>query len=308
MPDTRIPPELNPIMATTTSLTTTYAGELAGEICAKALQANVSTQYVTFKPNVPYKSVARKINDDVTFANGTCDFTPTGEIVLTERILTLEEFQVQRQICKKDFFTDWSTADVLSGRVNTQIQDAIIERMVSGIAANNETIMWSGVTANAGEYDGFETLISASSAVSAGSGTLDDTTIIGAIWSMINTAPTGVKGAAEKPIIYMGQAAWEAYMQAQIAAGNGWYLTGGPEVNKRFVGMYEIAVCPGMSADYMVFAQKSNLMLGTWQENQLNEVFVLDMQNLDGSQNVRYGARFYLGAQICVDTDITYWG
>ncbi len=27
----------------------------------------------------------------------------------------------------------------------------------------------------------------------------------------------------------MGQAAWEAYMQAQIADGNGWYLTGGPE-------------------------------------------------------------------------------
>ena len=99
-------------MPTTTSLTTTYAGELAGEIVAKALLSNVSTQYVTMKPNVPYKSVARKIDDTVTFAAGTCDFTPTGTITLTERILTLEEFQVQRQICKKDFFTDWSTAFV----------------------------------------------------------------------------------------------------------------------------------------------------------------------------------------------------
>jgi hypothetical protein len=32
------------------------------------------------------------------------------------------------------------------------------------------------------------------------------------------------------------------------------------------------------------------------------------MQNLDGSQNVRYGARFYLGAQIGIGEDITYWG
>jgi hypothetical protein len=308
MPTPGFETQQNSPMATTLSLTTTYAGELAGEICRKALESNVSTQYVNFKPNVPYKAVARKIEDDVVFAAGTCDFTPTGEIVLTERILTLEEFQVQRQICKKDFFTDWSTADVMSGRVNTQIQDAIVERLVSGIAANNEKVMWSGVTANAGEYDGFETLIAASSATSVGSGTLDDTTIIGAIWALINGASNGVKGSAEKPIIYMGQSAWEAYMQAQIAAGNGWYLTGGPEVNKRFVGMYEIAVCPGMSPDFLVFAQKSNLMLGTWQENQMNEVFILDMQNLDGSQNVRYGARFYLGAQICVDTDIVYWG
>jgi hypothetical protein len=224
--------------------------------------------------------------------------------------LTLEEFQVQRQICKKDFFTDWSTADVMSGRVNTQIQDAIIGRLVGGIAANNESIMWNGVNATAGQYDGFLTLIKAggSGAVSAGSGTIDETNIIATIWDVINTAPTAVKGAAEKPIIYMGQAAWEYYMQAQIADGNGWYLTGGPEVTKRFVGMYEIAVCPGMAADNIVFAQKSNLMLGTWQENQMNEVFILDMQNLDGSQNVRYGARFYLGAQIAVGEDITYWG
>ena len=258
-------------MPTTTSLTTTYAGELAGEIVAKALLSNVSTQYVTMKPNVPYKSVVRKIDDTVTFAAAACDFTPTGTITLTERILTLEEFQVQRQICKKDFFIDWTTAD---------------------------------------QYDGFETLIKAggSGAVSAGSGALSDTNIIATIWDVINTAPAAVKGAAEKPAIYMGQAAWEAYMQAQIAAGNGWYLTGGPEVSRRFVGMYEIYVCPGMTANNIIFAQPSNLMLGTWQENQMNEVFILDMQNLDGSQNVRYGARFYLGAQIAVAEDITYWG
>jgi hypothetical protein len=297
-------------MPTTTSLTTTYAGELAGEIVAKALLSNVSAQYVTMKPNVPYKSVVRKIDDTVTFAAGTCDFTPTGTITLTERILTLEEFQVQRQICKKDFFIDWTTADVMSGRVNTQIQDAIIGRLVGGIAAANETIMWSGVNATAGQYDGFETLIKAggSGAVSAGSGALSDSNIIATIWDVINTAPAAVKGAAEKPAIYMGQAAWEAYMQAQIAAGNGWYLTGGPEVSRRFVGMYEIYVCPGMTANNIIFAQPSNLMLGTWQENQMNEVFILDMQNLDGSQNVRYGARFYIGAQIAVAEDITYWG
>jgi len=296
-------------MATTTSLTTTYAGELAGEIVAKALLQNVSAQYVTMKPNVPYKSVVRKIDDTVSFAAGTCDFTPTGTITLTERILTLEEFQVQRQICKKDFFIDWTTADVMSGRVNTQIQDAIIGRLVGGIAAANETIMWSGVNATAGQYDGFETIIKAApGTISAGSGALTSGNIIATIWDVINTAPAAVKGAAEKPAIYMGQAAWEAYMQAQIADGNGWYLTGGPEVSKRFVGMYEIYVCPGMTANNIIFAQPSNLMLGTWQENQMNEVFILDMQNLDGSQNVRYGARFYLGAQIAVAEDITFWG
>jgi hypothetical protein len=75
---------------------------------------------------------------------------------------------------------------------------------------------------------------------------------------------------------------------------------------KRNLGFFVTA--DSLAANNIVFAQKSNLMLGTWQENQMNEVFILDMQNLDGSQNVRYGARFYLGAQIAVGEDITYWG
>ena len=90
-------------MATTLSLTTTYAGELAGEIVKKALLQNTSMQYVNLRENIPYKSVVRKIDDTVTFAAGTCDFTPTGTVTLTERILTLEEFQVQRENCKKRF-------------------------------------------------------------------------------------------------------------------------------------------------------------------------------------------------------------
>jgi hypothetical protein len=299
-------------MATTLSLTTTYAGELAGEIVAKSLLQNVSMQYVTVKQNVPYKTVARKINDDVTFAAGTCDFTPTGTVTLTERILTLEEFQVQRQICKKDFFTDWSAADVMAGRVNTQIQDAIIERLTGGIAANNETIMWQGVNATTGEYDGFGTIID----TNAGSDinfvatpvALTAANIEAKIWLLVGESPNAVKGSAEKPTIYMNQTSWELFMQSQMAAGNGWYASAGPAVTPKFAGLYDIAICPGIAANTMYMVQKSNLWFGTWVSSDMNNVFILDMQDKDGSQNVRYGARFYLGCQIAVTADVAAYG
>jgi hypothetical protein len=299
-------------MATTLSLTTTYAGELAGEIVKKALLQNSSMQYVNLRENVPYKSVARKIDDTVTFAAGTCDFTPTGTVTLTERILTLEEFQVQRQICKKDFFGDWSSADVMSGKVNTQIQDAIVERLVNGIAANLESVMWTGVNATTGQFDGFNTIIdtNAGSDINfvASPVALTSGNILDKIWALIAKCPTAVKGSAEKPMIYMNQTTFELYMQAQIAAGNGWYATAGPEISKKFVGLYEIAVCPGMPANTMYMVQKSNLHLGTWLSNDLNDVSIIDMTPLDGSQNVRYGARFYLGAQIAVTADVAAYG
>lgn len=299
-------------MPTVTSLTTTYAGELAGEILSPALIGFASAANVTVKQNVPYKTVVRKLVDSVSFAAGTCDFTPTGTITLTERILTLEEFQVHRQICKKDFFTDWSTRDVMSGRFNAEIQAAILERMTSGIAAKMETVLWQGINGTTGEFDGLGTLIDADADndinfVSTPVALTKDN-IVSKIDALITACPIGVKAATEKPIIYMNQATWELYMQAQMAAGNGWYLTGGPAVNKTYMGLYEIAVCPGIANNTMYMTQKSNLWFGTWLESDMNSVQILDMENLDASQNVRFSARFYAGAQLGVTSDIAAYG
>jgi hypothetical protein len=82
-------------MATTTSLTSTYAGREAAGYIRAAFLSNESLAAVTFKENIEYKQVVRKLVDSITFANATCDFTPTGTVTLTERILTLDE--------KKDF-------------------------------------------------------------------------------------------------------------------------------------------------------------------------------------------------------------
>lgn len=301
-------------MATTTTLTTTYAGELAGEILAPALIEFESAKHITIKPNVPYKTVVRTINDDVTFAAGTCDFTPTGTIALGEKILTLEEFQVQRQICKKDFFTDWSTKDVMSGRVNAEIQAAILERLVNGMAANMESaVIWKGVNGTTGQFDGFGTLIDANAGSDinfvASPVALTAANIVAKMDLLIAACPIAVKAAAEKPIIYMNYATWELFMQAQIAAGNGWYANLGPAMaGMKYQGLYDIAVCPGIAANTMYMTRKSNLWFGTWQESDMNEVTILDMAPLDLSQNVRYGARFYAGCQIGITAEIAAYG
>lgn len=299
-------------MATTTSLTTTYAGELAGEVLRPALIQFESAKHITVKPNIPYKSVVRKITDSISFAAGTCDFTPTGTVTLTERILTLEEFQVQRQMCKKDFFTDWSAKDVMSGRLNAEIQAAILANMTEGIAAKMETVVWQGVNGTTGEFDGLGTLIDANAGSDinfvASPATLTASNILDKIWLLIAKIPTAVKASTEKPKIYMNYKTWDLYMQAQVAAGNGWYATAGPDVPKMFMGTYEIAVCPGIADNTMYAAQKSNLWFGTWLESDMNSVQILDMENLEASQNVRFSARFYAGAQIGNTSEIAAYG
>lgn len=296
-------------MPTTTSLTTTYAGALAGEVLRPAFLANESMQYLTIKENIDYKQVVRRLVDDISFAAGTCDFTPTGTVTLTERILTLEQFQVQRQLCKKDFLVDWTAKDAQNGTLNAEIADAIINNMLAGIAQKNETVLWQGVNATVGEYDGFITLFSADAAVIDVASPVAITTanVISKIQELIDAAPDRVKRATEKPLIYMGQDVWEKFIFANAAAGNGWYTYAGPEVTATFMGLYAIAVCPGMPANTMVLAQKSNLWFGTNLLNDWNQVALLDMADKDLSDNVRFSAKFLAGIQYGFGDEITMY-
>jgi hypothetical protein len=96
-------------MATTTSITTTYAGEFAGKYIAAALLSadTLDKGLVEIKPNVKFKEVIKKVATGDLVANASCDFTATSSLTLTERILQPEEFQVNLQLCKKDFRSDW---------------------------------------------------------------------------------------------------------------------------------------------------------------------------------------------------------
>ena len=92
-------------MATTTSITTTYAGEFAGKYISAALLSadTIEGGGITVKPNVKFKEVMKKVSTDAIVKDATCDFSDTSTLTLTERILQPEEFQVNLELCKKDF-------------------------------------------------------------------------------------------------------------------------------------------------------------------------------------------------------------
>ena len=57
----------------------------------------------------------------------------------------------------------------------------------------------------------------------------------------------------------------------------------------------------------MVAAEKSNLFFGTGLLSDHNEVKLIDMADLDGSQNVRVVMRFTAGVQTGIGADIVYY-
>ena len=74
-------------MATTTSITTSYAGEFTGKIISAALLSGktINNGGITVKPNVKYKEVIKVLSVGDLSANATCDFSPTGSVTQVER-------------------------------------------------------------------------------------------------------------------------------------------------------------------------------------------------------------------------------
>lgn len=296
-------------MATTTSLTTTFAGREAAGYIRAAFLSNESLAAVTFKENIEYKQVVRRLVDNITFANATCDFTPTGTVTLTERILVLEKFQVHRQLCKKDFLSDWEAKSEQDGNLHASLTDAIIANVLAGVAANNERLIWQGVNATAGEYAGFETLFLADAAVLdvAGAVAIDSTNVIEEMAKLVLTLPTRVRRATEKPVIAVSSNVAEAFRTAILGLGGGSYLYQGETVKMTWQGQYDIIECPGMSDDTMAMYQKSNLWFGTNLLDQWNTVAVLDMYDKDLSDNVRFAASFFAGVQYGFGDEIAFY-
>jgi len=73
------------------------------------------------------------------------------------------------------------------------------------------------------------------------------------------------------------------------------------------MGGVPIFVARGMSADTMVAAESTNLFFGTGLMNDYNEVKVIDMADIDGSQNVRVVMRFSAACQLGIPGDIVYY-
>lgn len=305
-------------MATTTSITTTYAGQFAGKYIAAALLSGSTIENggIEVKPNVKYKEVIKKGATDANIIkDATCDFTPTGTLTLTERILQPEEFQVNLELCKKDFRSDWEAVQMgysAYDNLPPAFSDFIIAHVAGLVAEKTEQNIWSGTNATAGEFDGFVTLATADADVVDVVGTtVDSANVVAELGKIVDAIPSALY-AKEDMHIYISQNIARAYVRALggFAATNSgvnaqshmWYGDGALS----FDGV-KLFVANGLEDNKAMAAQKSNLYFGTGLLSDLNEVKILDMGDLDGSQNCRVIMRYTSGVQYGIGSDIVLY-
>lgn len=311
-------------MATTTSITTTYAGEFAGQYISAALLSGSTIENggITVKPNVKFKEVIKKVATDDIVKDASCDFTATSTVTLTERVLQPEFQQVNLQLCRKDFISDWEAVQMgysAHHDLPPAFSDFLIAHVAAKVAQRTENSIWTGDTSTSGQFDGLTTQIALDadlpSAQEVAGTTVTASNVITELGKIVDAIPSTLYGS-EDLNVYVSQNIARAYVRAlggfgssglgaagTNAMGTQWWNNG----SLTFDGV-KIFVANGLADNTGLAAEKSNLYFGTGLLADHNEVKVLDMSDLDGSDNIRVVMRFTAGVQYGIVDDIVTYG
>ena len=300
------------------SVTSTYAGEFAGKYIAAALLSakTLENDLVSVVPNVKYREVIQKLDVSGIVQDASCDFTTSGSVALSERILEPKELQVNLELCKQNFLDSWEALQLgfsAHDEIPANFNDYLVSYVGGKIAEKTEQDIWGGLAASNGQFKGFLPAMSASAATggatdviqgASSTGSIDSTNVIAALNNLYDSIPDTVFGK-EDLFIYVPTNVAKAYQKVlgtDYANGYQNSVTVG-EKPMNFNGI-DLVHCPGMTASYMVAAEKSNLFFGTGLMSDYNEVKLLDMADLDGSQNYRVIFRYTADTQFGIGQDI----
>ena len=201
----------------------------------------------------------------------------------------------------------------------SKFSDFLIAHVAAKVAQRTENSIWAGDTSTNGQFDGLSTILAADAALPtanevAGT-TVNAGNVITELGKIVDAVPSALYGA-EDLSIYVSQNIARAYVRAlggfgssglgaagTNAMGTQWWNNG----SLSFDGV-KIFVANGLASDTAIAAEKSNLFFGTGLLSDHNEVKVIDMADLDGSQNVRVVMRFTAGVQYGIVDDIVTYG
>ena len=290
-----------------------FSGKAAGFYISAALKQAQSLEYLTMIENIKFKSNIQKMASADVVRDASCDFTKYGTLALTEAVLTPKNLQINLDLCKLELLDSWEALEMRAGAgapTPNSFNDYVISYMGEMIASATETSIWTGNDATAGSFTGFVTGGAVGHMNVAGNTVIDVTAtapftvanIVANLEAVAAAIPVAVY-TKEDLFLYVSPKTYRLYISKMSELG---YINA-YSMNKDYDAVFQglnIAVCPGMPDDTIVAAEKSNLFFGTDLLSDATRIDLLDMANLDGSDNMRLVARYSGGTQIGIGSDI----
>jgi len=296
-------------MATTTSVTSNYAGKEAGAIIGQAFKEadTITKGFVTVFPNVNYKLNLRKIALTGGKREYTCGHVPAGAITLSEKVLEPKKFKDDFSVCKEDFRAQWSEesmgASAKNDNMPSDIMEAITVEKLAQTAEELDDNIWNGDGSNADEFDGFLKLFLADSTViDVDLDAVTEANVEAQMKLALNAVPIAVRKKNLKVGVSSDVAQYYNFWLISKGIANG---LGGDANTTLKLGKYIIEEIAGLPSSTIVIAEPKNLIFATGLLADHNELILKDEDEIGlltglvrGSMVYNAGVNYYNGAEI----------
>lgn len=300
-------------MATTETVSSNYAGDVARQYFSGVLLSptTIVNGGVTPLGGIRYKRNLPKVDLSDIIHDSTCDFTADGTITRSERVLTVEEFEVNLKLCKSTYRP---TFDNMMSSAHAGLAPDFASHLAmlvgSNIAANRENTIWTGQASTDGEFDGFETLYTnvptQPSGYEIAGTTLSAANIVAQLRTVVDAASSALY-SKDGFAIRISTAAWKFYVQAMSTLGYMDRFNANPQVPLNFEGI-PLIHCAGLSDNVMFATYDGNLFYGFGEAGDAQRVDIIDQSPIDGSNNVNVVAKWADGIQVANPEDVITYG
>lgn len=297
-------------MATTTTVSSNYAGKVAGEIIGKTFKEadTLRLGLVTLAPNVNYKMDMRRIR----YTDGTtaysCGHTPAGAIVLNERVLEPVKLKNDFSVCKEDFRATWSEDSMGASASNVNapadIMEAIQVEMLGETAENVDYKIWNGDATNTDEWDGFLKLFLADSAViDVDIDAVTEANVVAQLKLALGAIPIPLRRKNLNVMVSPDVFQFYSFSLTTPAITNG---LGAEEKQMKF-GRYTLTEVNGLPANTIVIAEAKNLVFGTGLEADFNTIALVDEDEIGLLTGQVRGKMVYSGGVNYYNSEEIVW-
>ncbi len=297
-------------MATTTTVTSNYAGKVAGEIIGKTFKEadTLRLGLVTIAPNVNYKLNMRRIR----YTDGTtaysCGHTPAGAIVLNERVLEPVKLKNDFSVCKEDFRATWSEDSMGASASNVNapadIMEAIQVEMLGETAENVDYKIWNGDATNPDEWDGFLKLFLAdASVIDVDIDAVTEANVVAQLKLALGAIPIPLRRKNLNVMVSPDVFQFYSFSLTTPAITNG---LGAEEKQMKF-GRYTLTEVNGLPANTIVIAEAKNLVFGTGLEADFNTIALVDEDEIGLLTGQVRGKMVYSGGVNYYNSEEIVW-
>jgi hypothetical protein len=308
---------MNVNLASTLTVSSNYAGGVAGEIIGAAFKeaSTIANNLVTVLPDIDFQMSLRKIS----YANGrtayTCGFTPQGAVTLSEVLLTPTKIKNELEICKEDLRQIWSSSSMGFSAHNDNmpkdVEAALLNEILGDTAQATDEDIWQGVAATDGRFGGFIELFNAdASVIKAGNGITSATAAVTVsnvqveLEKVLSAIPVALR-RKKNMVVGLSSNVALAYEQMLITNGisNG---LGGAEMTLQY-GSTKLSVIDGLPDNTFVAYEVKNLYFGTGLTADHNEIRIKDMDDSDLSGQVRFKMVYTAGCQYVNGNEVVWY-